>query len=149
MEIGLLIGLVSIIALGVSAQWLAWRLKLPAILLLLVFGIVAGPIANILNPDQLFGNVLGPIVSISVAIILFEGGLTLRLSDLKDIGSTVGKLISIGVIITWCLTARFRTLRSVGCDTHRNRSNGDHPIVATRSTDRKSRIHFEVGRYHD
>ncbi len=107
MSIYLLIGLVGILALGVSAQWLAWRLKLPAILLLLIFGIIAGPVANLINPDQLFGEILGPIVSVSVAIILFEGGLSLRFSELRDIGGTVGRLISIGVIVTWVMTAFF------------------------------------------
>ncbi len=107
MSIYLLVGLVSILALGVAAQWLAWRLKLPAILLLLISGIIAGPVTGLLDPDQLFGDILGPIVSISVAIILFEGGLSLRISELRDIGGTVGKLISIGVIITWVLTAFF------------------------------------------
>lgn len=100
-----LIGLSSIVALGVSAQWLAWRVKLPAILVLLIFGILAGPVTGWINPDALFGNLLGPFVSISVAIILFEGGLSLRFSDLEDIGGVVVKLITIGIIATWVLAA--------------------------------------------
>ena len=103
----LLIGLVSIIALGVIAQWLAWRLHLPAILLLLVSGIIAGPVTGLLNPDALLGDILAPIVSISVAIILFEGGLSLRLRDLQEIGWVVGKLITIGIVITWVLATIF------------------------------------------
>lgn len=112
----LLVGLVSVITLGVAAQWLAWRLKLPAILLLLIFGIVAGPVMGMLtpqfylDPDQLFGDLLSPIVSISVAIILFEGGLSLRLSELREIGDVVGKMISIGVIVTWSLSTVFSYL---------------------------------------
>jgi len=106
----ILIGLVSIIALGIIAQWLAWRLKLPAILLLLVFGIVAGPIAGLLEPDAIFGDLLGPFVSLSVAVILFEGGLSLRLSELKEIGGVVMKLISIGILVTWVLAAVFAYL---------------------------------------
>lgn len=103
----MLLGLVGIIAFGVAAQWLAWRMKLPAILLLLLFGIVAGPVTGLLQPDQLFGDLLGPIVSLSVAIILFEGGLSLRLSELKEIGTVVFKIITIGVLITWGLSALF------------------------------------------
>ena len=46
-----LVGISSVIALGISAQWLAWRTKLPAILLLLVFGIIAGPVTGWINPE--------------------------------------------------------------------------------------------------
>ena len=66
-----LLGLASIVVLGISAEWLAWRLRLPSILLLLIFGFVAG--SFFLNPDELFGDLLLPMVSLSVAIILFEG----------------------------------------------------------------------------
>lgn len=104
MEEYLLLGLVSIIALGVVAQWIAWRLHFPAILLLLIAGILAGPITGFLNPDKLLGPILEPIVSISVAIILFEGGLSLRLRELKEIGNTVLKLITIGMLVTWGLS---------------------------------------------
>jgi len=100
----LLIGIVSILVLGITAQWLAWRIKAPAILLLLIFGIVAGPFTNFLNPDELLGSLLSPLVSLSVAIILFEGGLSLRFAELKEVGKTVGKLITIGVIVSWSAT---------------------------------------------
>jgi len=103
----ILIGLVSIILFGVGAQWLAWRSKLPAILLLLIAGIIAGPITGLLDPDALMGNLLGPFISISVGIILFEGGLSLRFSELKDIGGAVIKLVSIGVVVTWLISAGF------------------------------------------
>jgi NhaP-type Na+/H+ or K+/H+ antiporter len=69
----ILVGLAGVIALGISAQWLAWRTKLPAILVLLVFGILAGPVTGLLDPDKLMGDLLSPFVSLSVAIILFEG----------------------------------------------------------------------------
>lgn len=99
------IGLASVLALGISAQWLAWRTKLPAILLLLGFGIIAGPITGLLDPDKLMGDLLSPFVSISVAIILFEGGLSLKMSEFRNIGGTVIKLITIGVLITWVLAS--------------------------------------------
>jgi NhaP-type Na+/H+ or K+/H+ antiporter len=94
-----------VIALGISAQWLAWRTKLPAILLLLVFGIIAGPVTGWINPDELLGDILSPFVSISVAIILFEGGLSLRMAEFRKIGGVVIKLMTIGLIITWSLAA--------------------------------------------
>ncbi|MDZ7658630.1 sodium:proton antiporter [Fodinibius sp.] len=101
----LLIGITSILVFGIGAQWAAWRFKLPAILLLLISGVLAGPVFGLLDPDQLMGDLLPPFISVSVAIILFEGGLSLRFSELKDIGSTVGNLVSIGVILTWGITA--------------------------------------------
>jgi NhaP-type Na+/H+ or K+/H+ antiporter len=98
-----LIGLASIIILGVGAQWMAWRLHLPSILLLLLVGIVAGPVTGFIVPDVLLGDVLFPTVSVSVAIILFEGGLSLRLSELRAIGGVVRNLVTIGALLTWGL----------------------------------------------
>lgn len=100
----LLIGITSILIFGIGAQWVAWRFKLPAILLLLISGILAGPVLGLLNPDELMGDLLTPFISVSVAIILFEGGLSLRFSELKDIGGVVGNLVSIGVLLTWVIT---------------------------------------------
>ncbi len=101
----ILFGLGAIIILGILAQWLAWRFHLPAILLLLVCGFAAGPISGLLNPDHVFGELLFPLVSISVAIILFEGGLSLRLSELKKGGHVIRNLTTIGVLITGGLSA--------------------------------------------
>ena len=91
--------------LAAVAQWFAWRVRLPAILFLLVFGVMVGPVAGILDPDDLFGDLLFPIISLSVAVILFEGGLTLRISELKEIGSTVRNLVTVGALITWIITS--------------------------------------------
>ena len=101
----LLLGLASIIILGIGAEWLAWRLHLPSILLLLVFGFVAGPVTGFLNPDGLFGDLLLPLVSLSVAVILFEGGLNLKLAELRQIGVVVRNLITVGLLITWLIGA--------------------------------------------
>lgn len=97
--------LAGICLLRAIAQWVAWRVRLPAILFLLVFGLLAGPVAGILKPDELFGDLLFPIISLSVAVILFEGSLTLKFSELKEIGSTVRNLVTIGAFITWILTS--------------------------------------------
>lgn len=97
----LLTGLTLVIVVSIAAQWLSWRVKLPSILLLLTFGILAGPVTGALDTDALLGDLLFPIVSLSVAIILFEGGLSLRLADLNEIGAVVRNLITIGVVITW------------------------------------------------
>ncbi|MCZ6598526.1 MAG: cation:proton antiporter, partial [Planctomycetota bacterium] len=97
-------GIASIVLLGVAAQWLAWRLRVPSILLLLLIGFVAGPITGWLDPDELLGNALFPVVSLSVAIIMLEGGLSLRFRDLRGVGGAVRNLILFGVPITWALT---------------------------------------------
>ncbi len=99
----LLIGVASIIIAGISAQWLAWRLKLPSIVLLLGLGFFAGPVTHIIKPDEVLGPLLLPLVSISVAVILFEGGLGLRIYELKKIGKVVFNLVSIGVFVNWIL----------------------------------------------
>ena len=101
----LLTGLTCIIALAIGASWLAWRLRLPSILLLLLFGFIAGPATGILKPDELLGDLLSPIVSLSVAVILFEGGLSLRVKELREVGSVVRNLVSIGALITWIIVA--------------------------------------------
>lgn len=98
-----LIELASILVLGVSAQWLAWRFKAPSILILLLFGLIAGPITGFINPSLLLGDMMYPIVSILVSIVIFEGGLSLRIADLKDIGKEVRNLIGIGTPITYLL----------------------------------------------
>jgi NhaP-type Na+/H+ or K+/H+ antiporter len=104
-EEGLLVGLASIAVLGIGAQWLAWRLRVPSILLLLVVGFLAGPVSGLLDPDALFGELLLPFVSLSVGVILFEGGLSLRVRDLRPMGASVWSLVTVGAGVTWALTA--------------------------------------------
>ncbi|NIT60903.1 MAG: hypothetical protein GWN00_33260, partial [Aliifodinibius sp.] len=97
----LLIGVAAVVALGITSYWIAWRIHLPAILILLLVGFVAGPLTDFLNPDEIFGDVLFPLISISVAIILFEGGLSLQFKELKDTAQVVRNLVTIGVVVTW------------------------------------------------
>ncbi|MCB9772197.1 MAG: sodium:proton antiporter [Candidatus Omnitrophica bacterium] len=99
----LFIGIASILVAGVGAQWLAWRFKLPSIVLLLAIGFIAGPVMLLIRPDEVLGPLLMPLVSISVAIILFEGGLGLRLHELSKIGKAVFNLVSVGVLINGVL----------------------------------------------
>ncbi len=101
----ILLGLAGILVLGVAAEWLAWRVHLPTIFVLLLFGVIAGPATGLLNPDVLFGDLLMPLVSLCVAVILFEGGLTLRFRELRSEGRVVWLLITVGVLITWLLAA--------------------------------------------
>ena len=101
----ILIYLSTILVLGIVAQWLAWRLGLPSILVLLIFGLGAGPITGFLDPDQILGSLLVPLVSLSVAVILFEGGLNLKIDELREIGTVVRNLITVGVLVTWVLSS--------------------------------------------
>lgn len=100
--------LLALIALiSIACQWTAWRLKLPAILFLLISGIVLGPIVGVLNPDNLFQDLLFPIVSLSIAIILFEGSLTLHFKEVKEVGRVVRRLVTWGALVTWALISLF------------------------------------------
>ena len=96
--------------LGIGAQWLAWRTGWPAIVLMLAAGFLAGPVAGelgfrLLDPDAAFGDLMEPAIGIGVALILFEGGLSLDLRELRHSGSAVWRLATIGVVIGWALGA--------------------------------------------
>ncbi|MCA9116155.1 MAG: sodium:proton antiporter [Planctomycetaceae bacterium] len=91
----------AIAVLGIVAQWLAWRIRLPAILLLLAAGFGLGQAVD--SSQYLSPQILRPIVSLSVAIILFEGGLSLRVRELQAARSAVLRLITVGLAIAWVL----------------------------------------------
>lgn len=95
-----------LVALGLGAQWLAAALRLPAILPLLLVGFVVGPLTGWLHPAQVLGKTgLSALTSLAVGIILFEGGLTLNAKDIAGQGRTVLRLISLGALLTWGLSA--------------------------------------------
>ena len=105
MDQNLLYTMAAVLVLGVGAQWLSWRLKQPSILALLILGIIAGPITGLLRPDEQFGDILFPMVSLGVALVLFEGGLTLKFRDLRGHGMAVTNLVSWGALLNWLLMA--------------------------------------------
>jgi len=92
--------LASIGVLSLFCQWLASRVRMPAILFLLAGGIAVGPMSGFLAPDAVFGDLLFPMVSLAVAIILFEGSLTLRYEEIRGHGKMVRNLIPVGSIVT-------------------------------------------------
>jgi len=110
-----MIELAGIIILGIVAQWVAWRLKLPAILPLILIGLLVGPIATLYTADGekiiepiwngtkgLFpGESLYYFVSLAISIILFEGGLTLKRSEIATTGPVISKLITLGSAVTF------------------------------------------------
>ena len=89
--------------LGIGAQWIAWRTGLPAIALMLLAGLVAGPLTGVVDPERDFGHLLEPMVSLAVAVILFEGGLNLKLKELRHTDGAVGRLVLVGVPVGWAL----------------------------------------------
>ncbi|HHF2851720.1 TPA: cation:proton antiporter [Vibrio diabolicus] len=106
MQVGneaLVLSAVGVIGLG--CQWLAWRLRLPAILFLLLAGLIVGPFMQWLNPDEILGNLLFPLVSLAVAVILFEGSLTLNFKEIRGVSGSVWSIVSIGAIISWAVTS--------------------------------------------
>ena len=96
-----LLVLSGVLAMGFACQWIAWRVRLPSILFLLLAGVVAGPTFGWLEPDALFGDLLEPFVSLAVAVILYEGSLTLKLSEIRGHGAVVRNLVTVGVATTW------------------------------------------------
>ena len=103
-----LLYLAMIPALGLTAQWIAWRTRLPGILLLLLFGMALG---HFIEPDVFLQNLthgneqagpilLFPLVSLSVAVIMLEGGLSLNLKELREAGNAAFRLCTIGAIIS-------------------------------------------------
>ncbi|MFK7917714.1 MAG: cation:proton antiporter [Ilumatobacter sp.] len=92
--------LALIVGAGMVAQWIAWRLQIPSIIALLVAGLALGPVTGLLEPDELLGDTLFPLVSLSVALILFEGGLDLPPRELRNTGTAVRRLITIGAVVT-------------------------------------------------
>ena len=107
-----LVYLTLILALGVAAQWLAWRFKLPSILLLLAFGFGLGQFSGVriddfLDPGDGHGSPLLSAVGLFVAIILFEGGLTLKFRELKVSGLPILRLCTITVVLSMLLTTAF------------------------------------------
>lgn len=101
----LLFSLSAVAVLGISAQWIGWRFSIPSILLLLTFGILAGPVTGVINPGAMLGDLLYPVVSLAVAIILFEGGLSLSLKEFREVGVTVARLVTVGAAVSWGLSA--------------------------------------------
>lgn len=107
--------LAGIIILGIFAQWLAWRFKIPSILPLILIGLFVGPISSLFTDER--SQWIQPIyqgnyglfpdenlyyfVSLAIGIILFEGGLTLRKGEIKKVGPVIGKLITVGSAVTF------------------------------------------------
>ncbi|CAM5193741.1 K(+)/H(+) antiporter NhaP2 [Ureibacillus acetophenoni] len=89
------------IALGVLSQWIAWRYRLPAIVVMSIAGLIVGPFLSLINPEQSFGEVFHPLISLAVAIILFEGSLSLDFREIKGFQRPIIRIAIIGAFIAW------------------------------------------------
>ncbi|MBU2956452.1 sodium:proton antiporter [Paracoccus sp. C2R09] len=92
-------------AAGVGAQWLAWRFRMPAIVLMLAVGLLLGPVTGIFVPERDIGDLVEPMIALAVAVILFEGGLTLSFKQLADARPAVRRLVYLGAPLGWLLSA--------------------------------------------
>ena len=104
-----MIELAGFLILGIFCQWVAWKIKVPAIIPLIFTGLLLGPISTfftangekLLSGDSIFqGEILFAFVALSVGVILFEGGLTLRLQEIKKQASVIWRVLTIGVMVT-------------------------------------------------
>jgi NhaP-type Na+/H+ or K+/H+ antiporter len=99
----LLFLLMLTITLGIASQWVAWRYRFPAIVLMSLVGLLVGPILGILNPKDDFGDMFNPVISIAVAIILFEGSLNLDFREVRGLRHSVLRIVTGGAFIAWIL----------------------------------------------
>ncbi|CDQ41069.1 MULTISPECIES: cation:proton antiporter [Virgibacillus] len=99
-ELGL-ISIVVVIALGIFSQWLAWRIQWPSIVIMSIAGLLIGPVFGFINPEQALGDLYSPIVSLAVAVILFEGSTTLDIREVKGISKSVFRVVTFGAFLAW------------------------------------------------
>src|SRR5512133_2702993 len=98
----ILFGLGLTLVLAIGSQLLARQLSLPAIVVLLPAGFLAGIATDDIHPDALLGALYQPFVSLAVGVILFEAALRLSLREVAlDVHKVVVRLLAVGVLVTW------------------------------------------------
>ncbi len=104
MNLPITVSVSLIIFLGILSQWIAWRISRPAIVIMSVCGLVIGPLLGLINPSQILGDqIYKSIISISVALILFEGSLSLNFDEIEDTRIAIKKIVIFGALIAWIL----------------------------------------------
>ncbi|HIS28623.1 MAG TPA: cation:proton antiporter, partial [Candidatus Avamphibacillus intestinigallinarum] len=88
MENAELILIVSILALGIFSQWFAWRIQWPSIVIMSVVGLLIGPVLGVVNPDDALGDLYSPLISLAVALILFEASSSLDFREIQGISKS-------------------------------------------------------------
>lgn len=96
-----LLSIVIVIALGIFSQWVAWRIQWPSIVIMSIAGLLMGPILGIINPEQALGELYTPLISLAVAIILFEGSASLDIREVKGISKSVFRIVTLGAFLAW------------------------------------------------
>ncbi|TMN22061.1 cation:proton antiporter [Lentibacillus cibarius] len=89
--------------LGIGSQWVAWRYRMPAIVLMSITGLLIGPVLGLMDPEEDFGELYNPIISVAVAVILFEGSLNLNYKEIRGLGRPVFRISTIGAFLSWIL----------------------------------------------
>ncbi len=97
----LLFDLMFVILIGILSQWIAWKYRMPAIVIMSVAGLLVGPIFGLVNPKESMGDLFSPIVTFAVAIILFEGSLNLDFREIKEFRKPVARVVTVGAFIAW------------------------------------------------
>ncbi|BAQ09829.1 sodium:proton antiporter [Bacillus sp. OxB-1] len=97
----ILFDLMLILLLGILSQWVAWKYRMPAIVIMSVAGLLVGPIFGLIDPQESMGELFGPIISFAVAIILFEGSLNLDFREIRGFSKPVGRIVTVGAFIAW------------------------------------------------
>lgn len=101
MEQAALIIIVAVLALGIFSQWFAWRIQWPSIVIMSIAGLIIGPILGLINPSEALGELYSPIISLAVAIILFEGSSSLDFREIRDISKSVFRIVTWGAFLAW------------------------------------------------
>lgn len=98
-----LVIIVAVLALGIFSQWFAWRIQWPSIVIMSIVGLIIGPVLGLVNPGEALGQLYSPLISLAVAIILFEGSSSLDIREIKDVSKSVFRIITFGAFIAWIL----------------------------------------------
>lgn len=101
MELSMLFIIMLIGMLGIGSQWFAWKFNMPAIVVMSIAGLVVGPFLGIMNPEESFGDLYRPVISVAVAIILFEGSLDLNRKEISGISRPIFRIATVGAFIAW------------------------------------------------
>ncbi len=101
MENIVLISIAIIVVVGIFSQWLAWRIQWPSIVIMSIAGLLLGPVFGLFNPQEALGDLYSPLISLAVAIVLFEGSSTLDIREITGISKSVFRIVTGGAFIAW------------------------------------------------
>ncbi|MEN1970412.1 sodium:proton antiporter [Lentibacillus sp. N15] len=101
MEQAALISIVVILGLGIFSQWLAWRIQWPSIVIMSIAGLLIGPVFGLINPQAALGDLYSPLISLAVAVVLFEGSSSLDVRELRGISKSVFRIVTFGAFLAW------------------------------------------------